>query len=118
MTVAVQAFSIPQGDDMDVGFTVDPADNISLVGATVTWQAFPMSYAVPATPPIIIKSSAVSGEITVLDSPGNFIVHLLAADTAALYCGNYYHEAEILDASQYRATVCQGAMAVTLALIP
>jgi hypothetical protein len=116
---AIQDFSVPQGDDMDVIFNLDPADQISLSGATVTWAAFAQNFAVPTTlasgGEVILKLSP--GAITIYPSPLSFVVHLYAADTASLPPGNYYHEAEIQDVNGNRATVTQGMMAVTLAMI-
>jgi hypothetical protein len=115
---AVQDFSIPLGDDQNVTFAIDPSVDIPLAGATVTWEAYAMAYAVPdPTQPLISKSSA-SGGVSIIVSPEQFTVHLVAADTEPLFCGNYYHEAEIVDASGSHVTAIQGAMTVTLAVIP
>jgi hypothetical protein len=115
---AIQDFSIPLGDDLDVVFSLDPADNISLTGATVNWQVYAMNFAVPDTTQQLLAKNSGSGGVTIDDTAGQFIVHLVAADTEPMFCGNYYHEAEIVDASGNHATVCQGAMAVTQAMIP
>jgi hypothetical protein len=118
---AIQDFSVPQGDDMDVVFNLDPTDQISLTGATVTWAAFEQNFAVPTSlasgGEVILKASTALGQITILPSPLQFIVHLASADTISLPPGNYYHEAAIQDVNGNRATVTQGMMAVTLAMI-
>lgn len=118
----VQDFPVPAGDAMDVTFTLDPSDGISLEGATVIWQAYAAEFGVPLPSPILIsKSSNEEGEfgpqIDILPSPADqFVVHLYETDTG-LPPGNYYHEAEIIDASENHATVCQGTMTITLTLI-
>ena len=114
---AVQDFSVPEGDAMDVLFTVDPTDQISLVGATVTWSVYVMSFGVPDPSQLLLAKTSATGGVTILESPGQFLVHLAETDTA-LPPGNYYHEAEVVDASENHATVCQGSMTTTLALIP
>jgi hypothetical protein len=114
---AIQDFSIPLGDDLDVVFSLDPADNISLTGAMVNWQAYEMVFAVPDVTQQVAAKDSGTGGVTIDDATGQFVVHLAAADTALLSCGNYYFEAEIVDASGNHATVCQGAMAVTMAMI-
>jgi len=115
---AIQDFSVPQGDDKDVVFTLDPADNISLTGASVTWQAYEMAFAMPDVTQQLLAKSTGSGGVTVGGAAGQFTVHLAAADTQLLPCGNYYQESEITDAGGKHVTVCQGAMTVTQALIP
>jgi hypothetical protein len=124
---AVQNFSVPQGDDLDVVFTVDPADQIDLTAAGVVWRAYEMQFAVPVmtqesggvpVPASVVSKDSATGGVTILESPGQFVVHLNMPDTALLPTGNYYHEAEVTDASGNNATVCHGAMAVTLAIIP
>jgi hypothetical protein len=118
---AIQDFPVPAGDAMDVTFTVDSSDGISLAGAHVLWQAYGAAFAVPLRSPVLIlKDSDLTDsngpEITVIPSPEQFVVHLSEEDTA-LAPGNYYHEAEVIDASGNHATVCQGTMTITLALI-
>jgi hypothetical protein len=117
----IQDFSVPASNDMDVTFILDPADGISLTDAQVLWSAYGASFAAPVPLPVlIVKDSNVIGpdgtEITIVESPETFVVHLFSDDTA-LAPGNYYHEAEVIDASGNHATVCQGSMTVTLALV-
>ena len=115
----IQDFSIPLGDDMNVVFNLDPAGDISLTGAAVTWQVYAMNFTMPdVTQQLIAKDSSGLGGVTIDDVAGQFTVHLVAADTSALMIGNYYHEAEVVDAGGNHATVCQGGMAVTMAMIP
>ena len=118
---AVQDFPCPARNAMDVTFTIDPADNISLVGATVLWSAYGASFGVPLPSPVLISKNSnetdLNGtEITILESPGRFVVHLSETDTD-LEPGNYYHEAEVINESEDVATVCQGSMTITLAVI-
>jgi len=56
MTV-IQDFPLPANNDMDVTFTIDPTDNISLVGATVEWRAWASAFGVPSGDPLITKAS-------------------------------------------------------------
>jgi hypothetical protein len=118
---AVQDFPIPQGDDMDVTFALDPTDNISLAnGPDIVFQVLESEFGVvvPLLPPLISKDTH-GGGVAVLDPPSlGYVVHLQAADIAPLPPGNYYHQSVIFDANGQRATVCQGSMCVTQSLPP
>jgi len=121
MPTVVQDFSIPAGNALDVTFQLDPADGLDLSGAEVVWRAFASSFAVPTGDPLLSKSSGMSDsygeEITVVESPASFTVHLRDADTVALPTGNYYHEAAVIETGGSLTTVFRGSMTVALAKI-
>jgi hypothetical protein len=112
----IQDFPVARGDDLDVTFVMDPTDNITLTNATVTWAAYAEAFAIPDPTMMVISKSSANGGITVLESPGQYIVHLINHDLMGLG-GNYYHETEIVDEGGNHATVCQGTMTVTTALL-
>lgn len=123
---AVQDFSVPAADDMDVTFNLDPTDNINLLGARVRWAAFEQAYGQPgvsdfsggfSAPVEMILKDSDAGGVSVLESPPDtFVVHLVSADTLGLLA-NYYHEAQIIDINGNRATVVYGTMTVTQTFI-
>jgi hypothetical protein len=112
----IQDFSVARGDDLDVTFVMDPTDNIDLVGATLTLAAYAEAFGVVDPTTLVVLKSSATGGITIIESPGEYVVHLTNHDITWLG-GNYYHESEVEDAGGNHATVCQGTMAVTVALI-
>ena len=112
----IQDFPVARGDDLDVLFVMDPTDDLVLTNGTMTWAAYAEAFGVADPTTMVVEKSSNNGGITVLESPGEFTVHLTNHDTSALG-GNYYHEAELVDEGGNHATVCQGTMTVTTALI-
>jgi hypothetical protein len=72
----------------------DNGNAIDLTNASVTWQLAVKNWkSDPAAVPIITKSSATAGQITL--ASGSFTVNIVSADTAGLTEGNYYQEAQV-----------------------
>jgi hypothetical protein len=118
---AIQDFSIPAGNAMDVYFAMDPTDVINIgLDALIRWQVYPQSAGVPdqIDGPLIAKDT-VNGGIDIPGSPAEtFVVHLLPGDTAGFYPGNAYHEALVIDANGNPTTVTVGVMTITQTLVP
>lgn len=113
----IQDFPVSRGDDQDVQFIMDPTDSdLVLVNGTVNWAAYNETFGVANPESMMIFKSSLDGGITILESPGEYIVHLTNHDTTNLG-GNYYHESELVDEGGNHATICQGTMTVTTALI-
>lgn len=109
----IQNFSVPAGDDVPVTFVMDPGSGIDINTAEARWRAFQQENGVPlpATSPILDKTSLSGGGIELVPSPLGFIVTFAGADTVDML-RNYYHEAEVTDAAGH-STLTVGIMTVT-----
>jgi hypothetical protein len=104
-----------QGNNGILAFDVDPAtieDALtSLSGCTIRWQVFEIVDGVPNVGvPIITKVSPTNIDIT---SPSEMLyeVTLARVDTLNLFAPKeYYHEAEVEDATGKRVTTTYGKM--------
>lgn len=105
-------FSVPAGDDVILDFVVYADPGVNLIGATVKWRAYATRLGLPIGDPVIEKTSGGSG-IDITDPPNRlFSVTLDGSDTEQLL-GRYYHEAEVIGASDNHETVTVGIMTIT-----
>lgn len=111
----VQNFSIPQGDDIALRFTIDDPDDGDLTGSSIKlWIASDVDS------PALLEKDNVTGsptDITITDGPlRKFSVALTAAETDLLD-GLYYYEVEVTDLDGFVTTVTTGTMRVFKTLI-
>lgn len=102
------------GDTKTLQVTVkdENGDAVDLTGASIRWQA---SRSVNKRPADLEKS--VGDGITITDATaGRFDVTLDSADTEDLR-GDFYHEAEVIDASGNVSTVFTGTLTIEPTLI-
>jgi hypothetical protein len=110
-----QNFSIPQGYNEVITFTVNPAITPSLAGTTIFWRVYDEAFGIPNGDPILLKSTLDSPTPAIVpsDSPGpQFTVQMYSDDTFDLL-RNYYHEATIQNALGQVIGGSWGIMCVT-----
>ncbi|MFA5567962.1 MAG: hypothetical protein WC972_04865 [Trueperaceae bacterium] len=108
-------FSLYAGDTKSLAVEVkdDAGDPVSLDGVQkVRWQLGKA----PNKAPLIEK--ALGAGLAVTDSAGGaFVVSLDSEDTETLKPGDYYHEAEVIDADDNVSTVLAGTVTILPTLI-
>lgn len=110
----LQNFSIPAGDTDTVTFEVVPDTGIDILlsGLHVTWKVYDQEHGVVDDDAVAIISRSLGAGIEIVPSPPGFVVTIEGSDTLALL-GNYYFEAQVIDALEAVTTVTQGIMTVT-----
>lgn len=112
----LQNFSIPAGDDVELDFTLTPANSGAEIGpgAQIYFSAFEQTFGVVAEdiPPVIEKVLDHGIEITDPDTK-KFSVTVAGETDTILLLGNYYYEAQVVDLSGKTVTATQGIMTVT-----
>ena len=112
----IQNFTIRRNSDETLTATIE--SNIvgdTLVGTTIDWAVYGMTYGTVIGSPVLIFKSTNAGSITIPGSPDMvFYITMDAVDTADLALGNYYHEALIIDEGGFRTPAAfQGVMTIT-----
>lgn len=92
-------FEMYSGDDFNVNATV----NEDIAGASIKWA---LKKRVSSAETIAYKTTGDGITIT-NSSAGEFTIRLDAIDTEGLY-GEFYHEAELTDATGFKSTVLVG----------
>lgn len=109
-----QNFSVNAGDYTEVTIDIDPDDEVTLVGSTITWRAYQQQFGQPLAgeDPVLEKDNDVDGTIVVVDpDTQRLMVPLEYADTVGML-RNYYHETTVTDSDGKRVTVAEGVMTV------
>lgn len=109
-----QNFSMYAGDDFNITVDIDPDDEVTLVGAVITWSAYEQEFGQPVAgaDPVITKNNGVNGTIVVIDPELQRLkVPLEYADTVGLL-RNYYHETTVEDPTLGRITVANGFVTI------
>ena len=107
------------GDTLDISVNVTDQSNVAvdLTGSDVLWQLAKADWKTNPVP-IVLKSSAVAGEIIVTPGTGgNFVVKLLSGDTTGMPAGTYYHESQVTLADGTIGTTTTGKFKVKANLI-
>lgn len=107
MTKTNQDFTMWSGDDKTLTITVTDANDVvvDLTGASALVWILKRSKHAAA----ILVTKGLGAGVTITDAEnGIFTVDLNPADTAALTQNNYYHEAQITDASGNISTLLIG----------
>lgn len=112
---ATENFTILAGDDVQLNFTVEAVEDLSLAGAIVRWYAA-RSVNVQSALADIQKESPSDGIEITDEEARTFSVSILAADTQNLR-GRFYHEAEVETSNGKVYTVTTGVMIITPTLI-
>jgi hypothetical protein len=108
-------FEMHQGDTKFLHIAVkDPAGvAVSLVGAkSIKWW---VAKKVTSTTRLLEKAS--SSGITVTNAAGGLLTISIAPDDTKLVSGDYYHELEVVDATDHVATILRGTMSIVRALV-
>jgi hypothetical protein len=112
MAATNQNVTIYAGDDTELSMSLFQSDGttpLDLSGAIINW-ALASAYAVQF--PLIEKSSANPGEITVTNIAGGLVsIFLVPADTASMGGQPYYHEVEVVQGGT-SVTVLVGAVVI------
>lgn len=105
------------GDDGEIEFTVYQADGsteLDLTDMTIEWALGTGT----TDPALLTKSTANTGEITVVNATGGrFDVVLVPGDTDTLGGKAYYHEVELTDVNGKQFTVFSGYLAIEETLV-
>jgi hypothetical protein len=113
MAATSQDIVIYAGDDTELSVSLFQNDGITpldLTGAVVNW-ALASVYDVQV--PLVEKSSATPGQVTITDIPGGLVsVFLVPADTADMGGQPYYHEVEVVQGGT-TVTVLVGAVVIS-----
>jgi hypothetical protein len=112
MTATNQNISIYAGDDTELSMSLFQSDGVTpldLTGAVVNWA---LSSAYNVQFPLVEKSSAIPGQVTITDIPGGLVsVFLIPADTADMGGQPYYHEVEVVQGGT-SVTVLTGSVTI------
>lgn len=109
-----QNFTVYANNTTDVTIDIDPDDEITLVGAIITWKVYLQQFGQPVAgeDPVITKSNGDGGTIEVTDPDTQTLkIPLEPADTVELL-RNYYHECTVEDPERGTITVANGIMTV------
>ena len=100
------------GDTKDISVAVVDADgnDVALAGASIVW-----SLARDVDETALVTKTTAASDISI--SGNDFSFELAASDTSGLAAGNYYHEAQVTDASGDVATVTVGVITIEAELI-
>ena len=117
MTVLIQNFSVPAGDDVEVTLEVTPdLEVFTLEESQIFWRVYPQAFGIPiitGSPAALIEKSSNDGSIVVLPSPPMTAkIKISGVDTSSLL-RNYYHETTMIDFVGSRSTLNCGVMTVT-----
>lgn len=108
-----QNFSMNAGDNFDITVDIDPDDEVTLVGAVITWNLYEQEFGQPTGEnAIITKNNGVDGTIVVTDPDTQRLKVPLTYDDTIGLLRNYYHETTVEDATLGRITVAIGFMTV------
>jgi hypothetical protein len=109
-----QNFSVYAGNNVDITIDIDPDDEVTLVGAVITWSVYPQAFGQPVAgeDPVIEKSNGVGGTIVVTDPDTQTLSIPLEEEDTIELLRNYYHECTVEDESRGLITVAHGIMTV------
>jgi hypothetical protein len=112
MTATNQNIAIYAGDDFEVILSLFESDGttpLDLTGAVVNWA---LSSVYDIQTPLIEKSSAIPGQVTITNIAGGLVsIFLGPADTADLGGQPYYHEVEVVQGGT-TVTVLTGGVTI------
>jgi hypothetical protein len=109
-----QNFTVYAENRTVISINIDPDDDITLVGAVITWCVYEQELGQPVAnaSPVLTKTNGDGGTVVVTDPDAQILeIPLEAADTAGLL-RNYYHECTVQDPDRGEITVAQGIMTV------
>jgi hypothetical protein len=112
MAATNQNITIYAGDDTELSMSLfqnDGTTPLDLTGAVVNWA---LSSAYNVQFPLVEKSSANPGEVSITDIDGGLVsVFLVPADTATMGGQPYYHEVEVVQGGT-TVTVLTGSVTI------
>jgi hypothetical protein len=112
MAATNQNITIYAGDDIELIMSLFQSDGttpLDLTGAVINWA---LSSAYNVQFPLIEKSSAVPGEVSITDVDGGLVsVFLVPNDTATMGGQPYYHEVEVVQGGT-SVTVLTGGVTI------
>jgi hypothetical protein len=112
MTATNQNITMYAGRDEEIAISIfqsDGATPLDLTGAVVKWA---LSSAYNVQLPLVEKSSANPGEVSITDIDGGLVsVFLVPADTADMGGQPYYHEVEVVQGGT-SVTVLTGGVTI------
>ena len=110
MVATGQDIELYAGDSTQIDvqiFATDGTTVLDLSGTTVNWA---LTSVYDKSRLLIVKTSAVSGQVTITDATNGLVTILVEpVDTRNLGGQPYYHEVEVIDLAQATVTVLTGA---------